>query len=72
MVVYHIYLQPCLSEKGSYPVWTVEGSREEEENGPGSESRPGGWSRVSVTAAATGRLEEVGVACFQGNAFSSK
>eukprot|EP00965_Chrysotila_dentata_P034667 1153882-Pleurochrysis_carterae.AAC.1 len=35
--------------------------------------RPGGWSRpVSVTAAATGRLEEVGVVCFQGNEFSSK
>eukprot|EP00965_Chrysotila_dentata_P026331 872685-Pleurochrysis_carterae.AAC.1 len=34
--------------------------------------RPGGWScPVSVTAVATGKLDEVGV-CFQGNKFSSK
>eukprot|EP00965_Chrysotila_dentata_P248606 6208433-Pleurochrysis_carterae.AAC.4 len=38
----------------------------------GTLGRPGSWScPVSVAAAATGRLEELG-ASFQGNAFSSK
>eukprot|EP00965_Chrysotila_dentata_P136058 4498429-Pleurochrysis_carterae.AAC.1 len=43
MVVDHVYFQSCLFEKGRDPVWTVEGSGEEKENGSGSD---GGFDRI--------------------------